>query len=344
MPRLGKIRLGIKVRNAKGVEYPKDVDYFVCPPEVQEVYGPQPRELDVLIPCADPSLYFPQALKWYQGSRLVCKGDGQTATRINTKTGEMTEIACPCEHLRNPQTNPKGECSPRANLMVILPKISMGGAYQIDTGSANNIINLNSTLAWIQSMLGRVAWVPLVLKRVPTKIQTPDGTTTKALLQLEFRGTLQDAAALRHADWISLQGGSVPTALPPLAEDDDGPGDVTADVLDEDTEGVPNVGHEAEPPEPAKEATEEPAQPAKQAQLPLATEPEEPDEELPIVPHPHDEVKDLVATKALLLSASGSMPILSTVWKDIVRDPQIPAEEKVKLQAIYDRKKLLRRR
>jgi len=235
MPRLGKIRLGIKVKNAKGVEYPKDVDYFVCPPEVQAIYGEKPKELDVLIPSTDPALYFPQALKWYKGARLVCKGNGETATRINTETGNMFEMACPCEHLKDPQTNPKGECTPRANLMVILPKVSMGGAYQVDSGSNNNIINLNSTIAWIQSMLGRVAWVPLTLKRVPTKIQTPDGTTTKALLQLEFKGNMQDAAALRQADWISIQGGAPAAALPPHVEDDDGPADVTVEVVDEVT-------------------------------------------------------------------------------------------------------------
>ena len=235
MPRLGKIRLGIKVKNAKGVEYPKDVDYFVCPSEVQEVYGDKPKELDVLIPSTDPALYFPQALKWYMGARLVCKGNGERATRINVETGNMFEMDCPCEQLYDPQSNPKGPCRPRANLMVILPKVSMGGAYQVDTGSNNNIINLNSTLKWVESMLGRVAWVPLTLKRVPTKIQTPDGTTTKSLLQLEFKGTMQDAAALRHSDWISIQGGAVPAALPPHVVDDDGPGDTEAEVVDEAT-------------------------------------------------------------------------------------------------------------
>lgn len=252
MPRLGKIRLGIKVKNAKGTEYPKDVDYFVCPPEVQEIYGGQPKELDVLIPASDPALYFPQALKWYKGARLVCKGNGETATRINEETGNMFEMACPCEQLHDPQSNPKGPCRPRANLMVILPKVSMGGAYQVDTGSTNNIVNINSTLKWVESMLGRVAWVPLTLKRVPTKIQTPDGTTTKSLLALEFKGNMQDAAALRQSDWISIQGGAVPAALPPHVIDDDGPGDVTAEVVDEATGEVTDA-----PPPP--ESSVEPA-------------------------------------------------------------------------------------
>ena len=31
LPRLGKIHLGVKAKNEKGVEYPKAVDYFVVP-------------------------------------------------------------------------------------------------------------------------------------------------------------------------------------------------------------------------------------------------------------------------------------------------------------------------
>lgn len=252
LPRLGKIRLGIKVKNSKGIEYPKDVDYFVVPPEIQAVYGEKPKELDILIPCADPTLYFPQSLKWYKGARLVCRGNGETATRIDEGTGNMFEMACPCEQLHDPQANPKGPCRPRANLMVILPRVSMGGCWQCDSGSTNNIININSTLAWVESMLGRVAWVPLSLKRVPTKIQTPDGTTTKSLLALEFKGNMQDAAALRQSDWISIQGGAVPAALPPHVIDDDGPADPEPVVVDEATgeiiEGAGTPTAEAPPP------------------------------------------------------------------------------------------------
>lgn len=345
MPRLGKIRLGIKVKNARGVEYPKDVDYFVCPPEVQEIYGPQPKELDVLIPSTDMSLVLPQALKWYKGARLVCKGNGETATRIDTATGNMFEMACPCEHLKDPQTNPKGECTPRANLMVILPTVSMGGAYQVDTGSINNIINLNSTLAWIQSMLGRVAWVPLTLKRVPTKIQTPDGTTTKALLQLEFKGNMQDAAALRQADWISISGGIA--ALPPHVEDDDGPGDVTAEVVDEETGEVidhppatatvapatPVVAEEREP-----GADEGESAPPAEEEVPFP-EPEEAPPAAAAPKAPKDPITELVEGRTLLLTAAGTKAILKAVWAEIVKDDRIPGVEKAKLQVIYDRKK-----
>ena len=35
------------------------------------------KELDVLIPCEDQGMYFPQSLKCYKGNRLWCKGDGE---------------------------------------------------------------------------------------------------------------------------------------------------------------------------------------------------------------------------------------------------------------------------
>jgi hypothetical protein len=333
MPRLGKIRLGIKAKTAKGVEYPKDVDYFVCPPEVQEIYGPTPKELDVLIPSTDPALYFPQALKWYKGARLVCKGNGETATRINTETGNMFEMACPCEHLKDPQTNPKGECTPRANLMVILPKVSMGGAYQVDSGSTNNIVNLNSTFAWIQSMLGRVAWVPLTLKRVPTKIQTPDGTTTKALLQLEFKGNMQDAAALRQADWISIQGGTPSAALPPHVIDDDGPGDVTVEVVDEGTGEVIEQTADREPGADEGEGTQPAETVAEKVPFP------DPEPEKEAKQSPPDPAAALVADRILLMNAAGTKAILDAVWNEIVKDKRIPGTNKAELQAIYDKKK-----
>ncbi len=39
LPRLGMIRLGIKKEGQKG-PYPSPTDYFVCPEEVQSIYGP----------------------------------------------------------------------------------------------------------------------------------------------------------------------------------------------------------------------------------------------------------------------------------------------------------------
>ena len=86
LPRIGLIRLGIKKKNAKGMEYPAAVDYFVVPDEVKKVYGEQPRELDIIFPLDEVDDIFPQFYKRYGHSKgLVCKGDGETANQVNDK-------------------------------------------------------------------------------------------------------------------------------------------------------------------------------------------------------------------------------------------------------------------
>ncbi len=162
LPRLGKIRLGVKVLAKNGQTYPAEVDYFVVPPEVAKEYGPKPKALDVMFPVQDRGMIFPQALKWYGSGRgLKCIGDGERAERKNEQTGQPEIISCPCPLLE------QGQCRQRAHLQVILPKVNYGGVYQIDIGSYHSIVDLNSGLDYVQAFIGRVAMVPLVLTRVP---------------------------------------------------------------------------------------------------------------------------------------------------------------------------------
>jgi len=228
LPRLGKIRLGIKKVSAKtGKEYPAEVDYFVCPPEVQKVYGEKPKELDVIIPVEDEAMFFPQALKWYTQTKLMCKGDGETAIRLDPKTGEMFETDCPCEKLDS------GECSQKAHLMVMLPKVSMGGVWQIDTGSVNNIIEINSSIEMIRSLCGRIALIPLKLRRVPTEIIVEGTKRTKHLLQLIFPGGIEEVKAYREGAILALKK-TENLALPEPVEDGPDPTPCPTEVVDED--------------------------------------------------------------------------------------------------------------
>lgn len=165
LPRLGKIRLGVKVINPKtGNEYPKEVDYFVVPPEVAKVYGEKPRELDVMFPVNDLNVVFPQAYKWYGDQKgLKCIGNGEIAYRLDERSGEIIERECPCELLEN-------GCYLRGHLLVILPRVNMGGVYQIDVGSKNSVTDINSGLEYVEALIGRFAMVPLKLRRVPKEI------------------------------------------------------------------------------------------------------------------------------------------------------------------------------
>jgi len=162
LPRLGKIRLGVKAATASGKEYPREVSFFVVPPEVEAVYGDKPTVLDVVFPINDIETVFPQAYKFYGSGRgLKCVGNGECALRLDEKTQVMQERPCPCDLLE------KGACQRRAHLLVMLPKVSVGGIYQIDMGSYHSIVDLNSGLDYVQALIGRFAMVPLILKRVP---------------------------------------------------------------------------------------------------------------------------------------------------------------------------------
>jgi hypothetical protein len=266
LPRLGKIRLGVKVKKQKPdsrckhkpaeicmyCSYPREVPYFVCPPNVQMVYGPEPTAIDVMIPIEDERVSFPQALKWYVASRLKCKGDGVQATRrvmdlteeqkkdlngdLPTDPNDMIDVTCPCPLLES------GECKQAGNLMVLLPKVSMGGVFQIDTGSTNNIIRINSAIDYVRALVGRVALVPLTLKRVPEDIEFEGKRRTHYLLALEFGGDINVVNRLRDNTKMILEDVKR-VALPPPVEDGPEP---TGDVVVQEEIGNGEKPKEAE--------------------------------------------------------------------------------------------------
>jgi hypothetical protein len=228
LPRLGKIRLGVKKTGSSGNEFPSEVDYFVCPPEIQRVYGPQPKVLRIMIPLEDTSLVFPQAYKWYgTGAGLKCKGNGQVALRRYAdvepalqaaRTGhhdanDLVEIPCPCPLLKN------GECGVKAHLMVILPDVSLSGIYQIDTGSLWNLVEINSSLDFLRGLLGRIAFIPLTLRRQPVDISYQGKRRTHYLLKLTYDGDLQAVQRLRESTGTSA---TPSLALPAPSDEENG--------------------------------------------------------------------------------------------------------------------------
>ena len=198
LPRLGKIRLGLKVRNQAGKEYPTETEHFVCPEEVEAVYGETPVELDVMLPSDNPEEVFVQKYAMYgAGAGLKCHGNGEQAERYNEQTKQWDAMACPCPFLKT-DANPKGTCTPQSHLMVMLPKVSMGGCYQITTRSFHATVGINSSLDLIRALAGRIALVPLKLRRVPTSTQKDGKKATHYILNLILDASLPQIAELRQ--------------------------------------------------------------------------------------------------------------------------------------------------
>jgi len=233
LPRLGKIRLGLKVVSSKtGREYPRETEYFIVPPEVSKVYGERPTSLEVMFPINDPEVVFPQAYKWYGGQKgLKCIGNQEIALRFREETQSMEEIPCPCEHKDI-------ECQKRGHLMVILPRINMGGVYQIDIGSYHSIIDLNSGIEYVQALVGRFAMVPLRLCRMPKETHFGGQKQIHYTLQLFLDADVDMINALRE-DTSRVLLSTRNLALPP-PEDTDENGVVMEEEGVEIEESIPS--------------------------------------------------------------------------------------------------------
>ena len=195
--RLGKIHLGIKVKNKNGVEYPKATDYFVCPPEVQAVYGEQPDRLDIIIPVEDEEMWCSQYYRQYSRTRgLICRGDGETCRRmIDRQTGAIAnrdskevvwKEGLPCPGRDCPDYQAK-KCQEVMNLQFLLPRVPGLGIWQIDTGSVNSIRNINDNAAMLRAVCERVSWIPLTLTLEPKEVVNPDDGKKKMVRCLNIR-------------------------------------------------------------------------------------------------------------------------------------------------------------
>lgn len=207
LPRLGKIRLGIKKLSQRGAEYPSAVDYFVVPEVVQRVYGEKPRELDVVFPSDEIGRVAGVAWKQYTSTRgKVCTSDGEHAIRLvdieklpqrpaqedfdkaianaESKKVDWREIDCPAKDCVFAKRN---LCKPVMNLMVMLPTVPGVGVYQLDTGSINSILDVRGGIELVMKLSGgRLAGIPLKLRIEPMEVISPDDQKKKVIHTLKL--------------------------------------------------------------------------------------------------------------------------------------------------------------
>lgn len=222
-PRLGHIRLGIKKISEKtGKEYPAEVDYFILDPQTgdqqrneelkaqfKELYGEKPTAIKIMFPPVDPEIFFQQWYKRYgSGTLLKCKGDGEIAVCALPEFAEgleiigkdemgLTKVKCLGPECIYQKDN---SCNRLGALQILLPELSGIGVWQINTGSWNSIVNLNSALDWLQGLCGRFAMIPITLRRVPTDIAYQGKRSKHYIMQIDLDNTniaqLQKAALI----------------------------------------------------------------------------------------------------------------------------------------------------
>ena len=209
MPRLGKVRLGIKQISPRTQNpYPVATDYFVVPDEIKEYVGEKPKALQILFPVEDPREFAFQWLRCYSFTQgLVCKGDGVISRRkIDVTSGAMAshttvewewKDGLPC----NPESCPeysgeKPQCRRVMNLLFLMPDVPGFGVWQLDTSSFYSIVNINSCIDLIKRLCGRISFIPLTLSLEP-QIVEPPGIKKKTVHILQIRSDVKLAEIQR---------------------------------------------------------------------------------------------------------------------------------------------------
>ncbi len=278
IPRLGKIHLGYRDpdRNFAPVRTP----YFVLPKDnpfiglLRKAYGDKPKSLPILIPREDIDQFASQYYRAYSQSRgLICRGDGETAFRMHEPGG----TALPAPHAQTVEWLEEYECLGRECpdyqakrcrevmcLQFMLPEIPGLGVWQIDTGSKNSILNINSMIQVIKAIYGRVTRVPLNLTLEPCEVKNPETGKKQTVFVLNLRTDmrLKELAAVAREETRLLTVGRIEDEAPDEAPDFEEQR-AQAERDSKELFGPPTRGPEttdAAPSEQAK-ATEPPATP-----------------------------------------------------------------------------------
>jgi hypothetical protein len=255
MPRLGKVRLGIKVEPEEEGKnpYPRATDYFVVPEEIKDHVGDMPKKLNIMFPTEKADEFAQQWLRCYSFTQgLVCKGDGSRSIRkIDVETGDIARHTTEewvfkdwgCDPDTCEQYSEK-QCRRVMNLLFLLPDAPGIGVWQLDTTSFYSIVNVNSCVDLIRRICGRISFIPLTLSLEPLEV-SPPGITKKTVHILAVRSDVKLAEIQKL--------GRVPPEriLLPFLEEEEAPEDLYPEQ--KLVEAEPKAAKEGAPAEPREE-------------------------------------------------------------------------------------------
>jgi len=262
MPRLGKIRLGVKVEQEGKNPYPRATDYFVVPDEIKRYVDDKPKKLNIMFPTEKVDDFAKQWLRCYSFTQgLICKGDGYKAIRkVDVDTGAIASHTtrewvfkeCSCdpgscpEYIGDPERNIKPQCRRVMNLLFLIPDVPGVGVWQLDTSSFYSIVNINSYIDLIRRLCGRISFIPLTLSLEPQEV-SPPGIKKKMVHILTIR------SEVKLADIQKL--GTVPPerVLLPAVEEEEAPEDLFPEQTLVEAEATREK--ETPPTEPLEEKT-----------------------------------------------------------------------------------------
>lgn len=242
-------------------------------------YGQTPQEIDILLPFNEIDRCWDAWLEAYTAGRMVARSDGEKfiywidtdTNEIKVKNGEPLTLYTDGQKVgsytdKNNRVIPVF-CKPTGRLKLVLPVLARMAYTTLITTSAHDIQNISSQLeALWQINGGRIAGIPLKLRRRPKKISVPkpDGTRarmTKWMLSIEADPAWVKAK-LMEVKRLALPGNGLAllpepeiTNTEPIEEADQGDQDVYDEEDDSDIPGEPGIDSDQQQAEPVKSGT-----------------------------------------------------------------------------------------
>lgn len=180
--RVGRIRLGHKVKTANGGERPTADPFFNVPDELKQFYGDKPTTMRIRFISDDLETTFPHYLRWYTKSCLRCLGDGQHVIyQIDDKGVKAVSNYCAldaegkvvmngngpkrvaCEGEACPHYE-SGECKPTGYLRFVVEEHLRQGYYDV-VCHQRAVVGIRTQLELCLRMFGRIVDIPFLLHR-----------------------------------------------------------------------------------------------------------------------------------------------------------------------------------
>lgn len=142
------------------------------------------REIPIVLHSSDIEEVFPTCRAWYGGRKLLCRGDGETATRweVDAK-GNRTDKTYKMQCGEGCKQHKERRCKPNGTLhcSIAVPGLAVAGSvHKWRTTSWNSIRRMYGSLEQILRTCGILQGLPLVLRLEPVQV-TPEGEGSKTV-------------------------------------------------------------------------------------------------------------------------------------------------------------------
>lgn len=269
-PEIGQIRKGAP----KGERGPgKDLDYFRVTfdereQEAEKVfrakYHDKPTEINIILPFNEIDRCWDAWLEAYTAGRMVARSDGERFLYlVDVATGEVKvkngEPFTPHRDVVGKAGKTEIRCKATGRLKVIIPELARAAYVTVLTTSVHDVANISAQLeAFKQINGGRIAGIPLVLRRRPKKISMPKPDGTRARLTKWMLSVEADPEWVKKmlivAKHLALPGNGL-ALLPDGQSEPEEVIETTAEYIEEEDDGdipsnpeVMDTEHDAEPP------------------------------------------------------------------------------------------------